>query len=115
MTTPTPTPTPYRRTVYLAEGCRSAPDPSRLFRPLADLAHDGHYTPSDLMHDAAWLMAHATGPVVFYWAARSGGGTAIGTDPALVSWPGTGGDSYRVTITHEPRQHWTATIEEVGA
>lgn len=113
MSTPTPTPTPYRRTVYLAEGCRPAPDPSRLFRPLADLAHDGDYTPSDLMHDAAWLMAHATGPVVFYWATRSGGGTAIGTDPALVSWPGSGGDSYRVTITHEPRQHWEALIEQV--
>jgi len=39
VTPPSPTPTPYRRTFYLAEGCRSAPDPSRLFRPLADLAH----------------------------------------------------------------------------
>ena len=37
----------------------------RLFRPLADLAHEGYYTPSDLMHDAAWLMAHATGPVSY--------------------------------------------------
>lgn len=105
----------HRRTVYLAEGCRPAPDPSRLFRPLADLAHDGPYTPSDLMHDAAWLMAHATGPVIFYWAARSGGGTAIGTDPALVSWPGSGGDSYRVTVTREERGHWTATVEGVNA
>lgn len=115
MSTPTPTPTPYRRTVYLAEGCRPAPDPSRLFRPLADLAHDGHYTPSDLMHDAVWIAANVTGETVFYWAAREGGGTAIGTDRALVDQPGTAGTVYRVTVTREERGHWTATIEEVDA
>lgn len=103
------------RTVYLAEGCQDAPDPSRLFRPLADLAHEGYYTPSDLMHDAAWLMAHATGPLAFYWGAGDGGGTAIGTDLAMVKYPGASGEVYRVTITREPRQHWEALIEQVDA
>lgn len=104
------------RTVYLAEGCRPAPVPSRLFRPLADLAHDGYYTSSDLMHDAAWIVANVTGETVFYWATREDGGTAIGTDRAFVDFgAGTAGTVYRVTVTREERGHWTATIKEVGA
>lgn len=100
--------------VYLAEGCQPAPDPSRLFRPLADLAADGYYTASDLMHDAAWIVANVTGETAFYWGVREGGGTAIGTDRAMVDQPGATGTVYRVTVAHEERGHWTATIDEVA-
>lgn len=104
-----------QQNVYMGEGCQPAPIPSYLFRTLADLARKGYYTPSDLMHDAAWITRHVDGPMTFYWATRPGGGTSIGDERGWMTTPGDGATVYRVTIAHEERGHWTATIEEVDA
>lgn len=98
------------RTIYLGEGDR--PMVSSLFRPLADLAiMDGHYVPSDLMHDAAWIAENVRGERAFYWAPREGG-TSIGDSVDHVRYGAA--SVYRVDVTRT-RSVWEASVVEVDA